>query len=69
MAEESDGGTDPSVTLEWPYTQSELAAMIGGTRQSVNRLLADLVEQGLIKIERETITIPDLARLARSAER
>ncbi len=69
MAEETESGAGQPVTLEWPYTQSELAAMIGGTRQTVNRLLADLVEQGLIKIERETIMIPDLERLARSAER
>lgn len=69
LAEEGHPDGDAPVTLEWPYTQSELAAMIGGTRQTVNRLLADLVDQGLIKIERETITIPDLDRLARSSER
>lgn len=69
MAEESEHGDGQPVTLGWPYTQSELAAMIGGTRQTVNRLLADLVDQDLIRIERETITIPDLDRLARSAER
>ena len=34
------------VRLPWPYTQGELAGMIGGSRQSVNRLLADLVEPG-----------------------
>ena len=28
------------ISLDWPYTQSDLAAMIGGTRQSVNRLLS-----------------------------
>ena len=27
------------VKLDWPYTQTDLAAMIGGTRQSVNKLL------------------------------
>ncbi len=69
MAEEANGAGGGPVTLNWPYTQSELAAMIGGTRQTVNRLLADLVDQELIRIDRETITIPDLARLARSAER
>ena len=34
------------VVLDWPYTQSELASMIGGTRQTVNRLLADMVTRG-----------------------
>ncbi len=50
-------------TLEWPFTQSDLAAMIGSTRQSVNRLLVDLVDRGLVRIERETLVIPDLERL------
>ncbi len=35
-----------SVTLDWPYTQTELAAMIGGARQTVNRLLSELVDAG-----------------------
>jgi hypothetical protein len=42
--------------------------MIGGTRQSVNKLLSGLVEDGLILIERDTLVITDLAALeARSA--
>lgn len=57
------------VVLEWPYTQSDLAAMIGGTRQTVNRLLADLVDRGLIRFEKDTVVIPDVARLARASER
>jgi DNA-binding transcriptional regulator LsrR (DeoR family) len=55
--------------LEWPFTQSDLAAMIGATRQSVNRLLVDLVDRGLVRIERETLVIPDLERLERLAVR
>jgi CRP-like cAMP-binding protein len=55
--------------LEWPFTQSDLAAMIGATRQSVNRLLVDLVDRGLVRIERETLVIPDLDRLEQLAIR
>jgi DNA-binding transcriptional regulator LsrR (DeoR family) len=43
--------------------------MIGATRQSVNRLLVDLVDRGLVRIERETLVIPDLERLERLAVR
>jgi CRP-like cAMP-binding protein len=43
--------------------------MIGGTRQTVNRLLNDFVDQGLLKVEKETVVIPDVDRLARAAER
>jgi CRP-like cAMP-binding protein len=63
---------DPSgreVRLPWPYTQSDLASMIGGSRQSVNRLLAGLSDEGLLRIERDSIVIPDVAALARVAER
>jgi CRP-like cAMP-binding protein len=57
------------VSLDWPYTQSDLAAMIGGTRQSVNKLLSGLVDEGLIVMEGDTLTIPDVEALARQAQR
>jgi CRP-like cAMP-binding protein len=63
---------DPSSTvvrLDWPYTQSDLASMIGGTRQSVNKLLSGLVEDGLVRIERDTLIVTDVDALARQAER
>jgi CRP-like cAMP-binding protein len=64
------GGAPPdasgAVTLPWPYTQAELAGMIGGSRQSVNRLLADLVGRGLIVLERDALVIPDRLALERS---
>jgi CRP/FNR family transcriptional regulator, cyclic AMP receptor protein len=59
--------TDPTATgrveLDWPFTQSDLAAMIGGTRQSVNKLLSGLVDDGLLQIDRDTLIISDLATL------
>lgn len=57
------------VRLDWPFTQSELAAMVGGTRQSVNRLLVDLSARGLIRIEGDVLVIPDVERLAQTVER
>jgi CRP/FNR family cyclic AMP-dependent transcriptional regulator len=60
-------GGDPSargrVELNWPFTQSDLAAMIGGTRQSVNKLLSGLVDEGLLVIDRDTLVINDLEAL------
>jgi CRP-like cAMP-binding protein len=55
--------------LDWPFTQSDLAAMIGGTRQSVNKLLSGLVDDGLISIERETLVIIDIDELERTGSR
>jgi CRP-like cAMP-binding protein len=51
------------VRLDWPYTQSELAGMVGGSRESVNRLLADFVARGIIRFERDTLVVPEPARL------
>jgi CRP/FNR family transcriptional regulator/CRP/FNR family cyclic AMP-dependent transcriptional regulator len=55
--------------LSWPYTQAELAGMIGGSRQSVNRLLSDLIAEGLLRFEDDELVIPDAARLAAAARR
>ena len=68
LAREADPGAR-EVRLDWPYTQSDLAAMIGGTRQSVNKLLAELVDRGLVAIEKDTLVIPDVEALEREAER
>jgi DNA-binding transcriptional regulator LsrR (DeoR family) len=43
--------------------------MIGGSRQSVNRLLAELADEGLVRIEREVLVISDVDRLSRTIER
>ena len=69
LAHEAGSDTEGHVRLDWPYTQSDLAAMIGGTRQSVNRLLSELVGDGLISIEPDALVIRDVGRLARRAER
>ncbi len=69
LARETHPDETKEVRLDWPFTQSDLAAMIGGTRQTVNRLLADMTAQDLVRLERDTLIIPDLDRLARAAER
>ncbi len=69
LAKEADPAARGEVRLSWPYSQTELAAMIGGTRQSVNRLLSDFAAEDLIRIERDVLVVPDLARLERAAER
>jgi CRP/FNR family transcriptional regulator len=69
LAREKQPEQVTDVRLDWPFTQSDLAAMIGGTRQTVNRLLADMTAQGLIRLERDSLIIPDLERLAGAAER
>jgi CRP-like cAMP-binding protein len=60
---------DGSIRLDAPLTQSDLAAMIGATRQSVNKLLGEFVEEGLLRLDRDAIVIPDLEALVRSSRR
>ena len=62
-------GSRKDVHLAWPYTQAELASMIGGSRESVNRLLGDFSQRGLLVIERDQLTIPDLDALAAQVAR
>ncbi len=74
LAAAADGSTDVAnpdegLRLAWPYTQGELAGMIGGSRQSVNRLLADFIAEGLLQFEGEDLLIPDPRRLADAARR
>lgn len=67
LARDADPEGHGSVTLDWPYTQSDLAAMIGGTRQSVNRLVTALTGDGLVRIEGAKLIVEDLERLEQRA--
>ena len=60
LADEQGRATDGEIRLDGPITQGELAAMVGSTRQSVNKLLGWFVDDGLIRIERDAIVIVDL---------
>lgn len=60
---------DGAVRIPWPYTQSELAGMIGGSRQSVNRMLSDFVQEDLLRFEGNELVIPDPGRLAQAVSR
>jgi CRP/FNR family transcriptional regulator, cyclic AMP receptor protein len=61
--------TRGEIRRPWPYTQTELAGMIGGSRQSVNRLLADFTADGVIRFEGGDLVIPDPERLEARARR
>ena len=69
LARDRDPSANGEVHLDWPFTQSDLASMIGGTRQSVNKLLSQLVQDGLLLIEHDTLVIHDLQALEERAER
>jgi CRP/FNR family transcriptional regulator, cyclic AMP receptor protein len=68
-AESGAARPDGSVRLKSPLTQGDLAAMIGCTRQSVNKLLGMFTDDGLIRLERDSIVVLDLDGLIRAARR
>jgi CRP-like cAMP-binding protein len=69
LAHERQPSATGEVALDWPYTQSDLAAMIGGTRQSVNKLLGSLITEGLVRLERDTLVVVNPVALEERAER
>jgi len=73
MAEEQAGDagseTPLEIRLDGPLTQGELAAMVGSTRQSVNKLLGYFTEDGFIRMDRDAIIVLDLPGLQRAARR
>jgi CRP-like cAMP-binding protein len=70
MAEERGAVVGGGETrLEGPITQGELAAMVGSTRQSVNKLLGYFIVDGLLRQDRDALVVVDLAGLQRAARR
>lgn len=60
---------DGSLRLRTNLTQADLAAMVGCTRQSVNKLLGQFTDDGLIRLERDGIVVTDLEGLSATARR
>ena len=48
-----------------PLTQDDLAAAVGSTRMTVNKLLADFERRGLIDVERRNVRVLDETSLLR----
>lgn len=67
--EQGAAASGKEITLDGPITQGDLAAMVGSTRQSVNKLLGWLVDDGLIRLDRDAIVILDLPGLRRAVRR
>jgi CRP-like cAMP-binding protein len=52
---------------DFPVTQVDLADATGLTSVHVNRMLQDLRRDGLVELEKRSLTIPDLQRLKDAA--
>jgi CRP/FNR family transcriptional regulator len=56
-------GASGSFTISNFLTHDDIAKLIGSTRQTVTTFISHLEEEGLIKISRKKITIPDALKL------
>ncbi len=63
LVEREQPGARGAVELPFDYSQGDLAAMIGGARQSVNRVLRGLERDGLVRIDGDRLFISDVAKL------
>jgi CRP/FNR family transcriptional regulator, cyclic AMP receptor protein len=64
MADQRGEEKDGLITLDLGLTQSDLAAMVGGSRQSVNQILQALANRGFLDMQGRQVTIrrPDALR-------
>jgi CRP/FNR family cyclic AMP-dependent transcriptional regulator len=67
MAEERGEPGEAGITLDLGVTQSDLASMVGGSRQSVNQILHALQSRGLLGINGRTVVIREPDALQRRA--
>src|ERR671910_551971 len=59
-----DGGV---LRVTHDLTQEELAQLVGASRETVNKALADFAHRGWVRLEGKTVVILDRERLARRA--
>jgi CRP-like cAMP-binding protein len=67
--EAGPAATDGSIQLRPTLTQAELASMVGCTRQSVNKLLGQFADDGLVRVDRDGIVVTDLTGLVAASHR
>jgi CRP-like cAMP-binding protein len=61
----ADGG---AIRIDLHLTQDDLASLSGTTRETVNRVLAHLRDQGLIRVERARVSVLNMRQLEETRE-
>lgn len=59
--------TDHGLVVHHELTQEELAQLVGASRETVNKALADFAARGWLRLEPRSVTILDLERVERRA--
>ena len=58
---------DDGIRVHHDLTQEELAQLVGASRETVNKALADFAARGWIRLEPRSVTILDVERVTRRA--
>jgi len=58
---------DDGVHVHHDLTQEELAQLVGASRETVNKALADFTSRGWLRLEPRSVVIMDIERLSRRA--
>ncbi len=58
---------DGAIEVTHDLTQEELAQLVGASRETVNKALADFQNRGWIRLEQRTVTLVEIERLSRRA--
>lgn len=67
LAERFGEDTPEGLRVAHDLTQEELAQLVGASRETVNKSLADFISRGWIRLEGRAVLILDVARLQRRA--
>lgn len=67
LADRFGSQTEDGVHVPHDLTQEELAQLVGASRETVNKSLAEFVSRGWIRLEGRAVTLLDIDRLRRRA--
>nr|WP_300340618.1 Crp/Fnr family transcriptional regulator [Actinomyces sp.] len=67
LADRFGSTTEDGVHVPHDLTQEELAQLVGASRETVNKSLAEFVSRGWIRLEGRAVTLLDIDRLRRRA--
>jgi CRP-like cAMP-binding protein len=67
FAQEQGKQDEEGILLDLHLTQRELAAMVGGSRQSVNQILHAFADRGYLELRGRTVVLKDMGRLRHRA--
>jgi CRP/FNR family transcriptional regulator, cyclic AMP receptor protein len=67
LAQKFGAQEDGAMRVTHDMTQEEIAQLVGASRETVNKAMADFAHRGWIRLEGKSVVISDSERLARRA--